>query len=166
MQTNILVSIWNFIVTISPFLTFFSFLALVFSWFLSPRFKLWVLERIPRLDKPTIGQQCAVFMKPRIEELRKENPEVMLPIIKLSFTKKPFDSVKLDPDDNVITIGQIGLNNLMGVLLLLPPYAEEGSVDLTITTVNGGGQEVTFIKEDAFQINLFPIILDENENKP
>jgi len=71
-----------------------------------------------------------------------------------------------DPDDSIVTIGHIGSNNLMGVLLLLSPYAEEGFVDLAVTTTNGGGQEVTFTKEDAFRIGHLPFILDESENKP
>ena len=71
-----------------------------------------------------------------------------------------------DPDESIITLGKIGLENLMGVLLILYPQAEEGYVDLAVTTENGEGQEVTFTKEDAFRIGHFPIILDERENKP
>jgi len=71
-----------------------------------------------------------------------------------------------DPDDSIITIGKIGLNNLMGVLLLLSPHTEEGFIDIAVTTTNRAGQEVTFIKEDALQIGHLPLILDESENKP
>jgi hypothetical protein len=68
------------------------------------------------------------------------------------------------PDTSITTIGQIGLGDLMGVLVLLSSNAEEGPVDLAVTTTNGAGQEVTFTKEDAFTINLLPFLLDESEN--
>jgi plastocyanin len=68
------------------------------------------------------------------------------------------------PDDALTTIGQIGLGDLMGVLILLAPNAETGPVDLSVTTTNGASQEVTFTKEDAFTINLLPFMLDESEN--
>ena len=70
------------------------------------------------------------------------------------------------PDDSITTIVKIGLGNMMGVLLLVSPNSDDGSVDLAVTTTNGEGQEVTFTKEDAFRINLLPFILDEKGNKP
>jgi len=69
------------------------------------------------------------------------------------------------PDTSITTIGQIGLGDLMGVLILLAPNAETGPVDLAVTTTNGAGQEVTFTKEEAFTINMLPFLLDESENR-
>ena len=65
------------------------------------------------------------------------------------------------PDDAITTIGQIGLGNMMGVLVMISRNSEAGTVDLAVTTTNGEGQEVTFRNEDPFKINLLPFILDE-----
>ena len=70
------------------------------------------------------------------------------------------------PDDSITTIGQIGLGNLLGVLVLLPPEPEEGVVDLAVTTINGEGQTVVFPVEDALNIKLLPLGLDEEKNRP
>ena len=70
------------------------------------------------------------------------------------------------PDDSITTIGQIGLGNLMGVLLLISSRPEEGSIDLTVTTINDADQTVVFPLDDAFNINLLPPMFDENENNP
>jgi len=69
------------------------------------------------------------------------------------------------PDDSITTIGQIGLGNIMGVLVLVSRNSEVKTIDLAVTTTNGEGQEVTFTKEDPFKINLLPFILDESKNK-
>ena len=69
------------------------------------------------------------------------------------------------PGDALTTIGQIGLGDLMGVLVLLSSNTEEGTVDLAVTTTNGASQEVTFTKDDAFTINLLPFLLDESEKQ-
>jgi len=68
-------------------------------------------------------------------------------------------------NESLTVIGKIGLDNIMGVLLLVPPSLSGGFLDLSVTTTNGEGQEVTFQKEDAFNIGLLPFILDERENK-
>jgi hypothetical protein len=70
------------------------------------------------------------------------------------------------PDDSITTIGQIGLGNIMGVLVLISRNAEVETVDLAVTTTNGEGQEVTFTKDGPFKINLLPFILDESNKKP
>ena len=70
------------------------------------------------------------------------------------------------PDDSITTIGQIGLGNIMGVLVLISRNAEEGTLNLAVTTTNGEGQEVTFTKDGPFKINLLPFILDESKHKP
>ena len=43
---------------------------------------------------------------------------------------------------------------------------QEKFIDLHLTTINGAGQEATFIKEKAFHIGTLPLALDESENKP
>ena len=70
------------------------------------------------------------------------------------------------PDDSITTIGQIGLGNMMGVLVLVSRNSEVETIDLAVTTTNGEGQQVTFTKEDPFKINLLPFILDESNKKP
>jgi len=57
------------------------------------------------------------------------------------------------------------LEKLMIALLMVSPNAEEGFLNLSVTTTNGAEQEVTLTKENAFKIGLSPLILDESENK-
>jgi len=71
------------------------------------------------------------------------------------------------PDDSIILCVKLwGKDNLMILMLLLSANPGEGLVDLAVTTTNGEGQTVVFPMEDAFDINLLPLMLDMNENKP
>ena len=75
----------------------------------------------------------------------------------------PTSHLTLTSHDSITVIGQIGLDNFMGVVLTVPPNAEAGFFDLSITTMNNAGQEVTFTKKEAIQTGLLPAILDESE---
>jgi len=89
-------------------------------------------------------------------------PHVMIILgenTRFNATSKPI----FTPDDYITNIAQIGSGNIMGVLVLVPPNTDAKSVDLSVSTINGEGQEVTFTMESPFKINLLPRIQDERK---
>ncbi len=118
-----MIDIYNLIAFLAPILTFISILAL---WFKSPRFRLWLLSLSKRFDKPRIGEQCAIFMEPRIKALNTENTEAFLPLVKLEFTKGPFEKTELDPDDNVVIVLRDSKNEAENLLRIAERYVSKG----------------------------------------
>ena len=86
-----------------------------------------VLRRVStRFDRPVIGAQCAVFMKPRINDLNNENSEAMLPVVKLEFTNSLPESVSVDEMDQVIIVLKDSRNKALNLLRITENYVEQG----------------------------------------
>jgi hypothetical protein len=67
------------------------------------------------------------------------------------------------PGDNITTIGKFAFGSFMTVLVLVASQVDEELIDLTVTTTNREGNEVTVTMDDATSILLLPFILDEKE---
>ena len=65
------------------------------------------------------------------------------------------------PDSSIITLGKIGIGNLMLAVVFLPPDMEGGAINLAVTTTNKAGQTAVFPMEDALNIKLLPLMMDE-----
>lgn len=123
---DLLGNLYSITVMLAPIFGTMSFLALIVGWIVSPRFRLWLLSLSKRFDKTRIGEQCAVFMGPRIKSLNEENPEAFMPLVKLEFTKKPFEVAKLDPNDNVIIVLKDANDKAENLLRITERYVSKG----------------------------------------
>lgn len=127
---DILLGMYDFLTMIAPIATFISLLALGIGLLVSPRVRLFFSSRLGKysklFDKTAIGDQCAVFMKPRIKSLNSENSEAMLPMVKLEFTRVKPESTKVDPDDNVIIVLKDSRNYAKNLFRIAERYVEKG----------------------------------------
>ncbi|MFW9799909.1 MAG: hypothetical protein ACFFD9_05700 [Candidatus Thorarchaeota archaeon] len=88
---------------------------------------LQVLARVfKRVDKSAIAAQCEVFMKPRIAELNRENPEVTLPNVKVQFTKHMPESVIADAEGQVLIVLKESKNRAENLLRITEGYVSKG----------------------------------------
>ncbi len=87
---------FEFILSIAPFIPIILAILGYLKWIWNPenraKSELFVLKGlrrvgIKRFDKSTISAQTAAFMVPRIGELNEENPEMILPVAKIEFSK-------------------------------------------------------------------------------
>lgn len=65
-------------------------------------------------------------MTPRIKALNEENSEAIMPLIKLEFTKNPFETAKLDPSDNVIIVLKDAKDKAENLLRIAERYVRKG----------------------------------------
>ena len=65
-------------------------------------------------------------MTPRIKALNEENSEAIMPLIKLEFTKNPFETAKLDQDDNVIIVLKDAKDKAENLLRIAERYVHKG----------------------------------------
>lgn len=154
-------SLYNWLVFAAPvigLIMFLSFLAGWILWIVSDKGKLAILSFLSRvfkrLDKSVIGQQCAVFMKPRIRELSQENPEAALPLLRLAFTKTLEDSVSVDEKNQVIILLKESKNKAENLLRIANAYVTKG-------VLHGARRIVTSEIKQAVEVTVMHRLLKD-----